>query len=238
MKISLFNNFNHQRKIYQNENDMYIKIKLSQIIILYVSFLSLFSCHQVSDRTNKFHISKSNKNNSQINNKLFIQPLGQLSIQKTRNIERSLKQYFRGQIVINVAIPLPTKAASSIVRKYHAPKLLQYLSTKTTGKSIILGVTEMDICMNKNGNPNFGIFGLGQRPGNSCVISTFRLTRNNTSEKIIKVALHEIGHTQGLPHCRTPSCLMSDLKGCDRFNEMTKFCIPCKSVFNRKGWAF
>lgn len=238
MKISMFNNFNQQCKRYQNVKDMHIKIKLSKIIFLCVSFLSLLSCHKVPDRTNNSHVSKSNKTNSQINKKLIIQPLGQISIQRTRNIERSLKQYFRGQVVINVAIPLPTKAASSIVRKYHAPKLLQYLSTKTTGKSIILGVTEMDICMNKNGNPNFGIFGLGQRPGNSCVISTFRLTRNNTSEKIIKVALHEIGHTQGLPHCRTPSCLMSDLKGCDRFNEMTKFCIPCKSVFNRKGWAF
>ncbi len=119
-----------------------------------------------------------------------------------------------------------------------AHKLLQFLSTKTPGNSVILGVTEMDICMNKNGNPNFGIFGLGQRPGNSCVISTFRLTGNNTSEKITKVALHEIGHTQGLTHCIIPSCLMSDLKGRDRFNEMTQFCNQCKSVFNRKGWAF
>jgi archaemetzincin len=217
---------------------MHIKINLSQIMILYVSFLTLFSCHQVPKRTNEINVSKSNKTNSKINKKLIIQPLGQINTLKTRNIERALKQYYRGQIIINAAISLPTAAASSVARKYHAHKLLQFLSTKTSGNSVILGVTEMDICMNKNGNPNFGIFGLGQRPGNSCVISTFRLTGNNTSEKITKVALHEIGHTQGLPHCLISTCLMSDLKGRDRFNEMAQFCNQCKSVFNRKGWAF
>jgi len=217
---------------------MHTKINLSKIIIFYLFFITLFSCDQVHDQTNEKNNSKSNKTISPINKKLIIQPLGQISILKTRNIERSLKQYYRGQIIINAAISLPTAAASSIARKYHAHKLLQFLSTKTSGNSVILGVTEMDICMNKNGNPNFGIFGLGQRPGNSCVISTCRLTGNNTSEKFTKVALHEIGHTQGLPHCLISTCLMSDLKGRDRFNEMAQFCNQCKSVFNRKGWAF
>jgi archaemetzincin len=217
---------------------MHTKINLYKIIIFCLFFILLFYCNQVSDETNVNNYSKTKKTNSSKNKKIIIQPLGQISILKTKKIERALKQYYRGQIVINGAIPLPNSAASSIARKYHAHKLLKFLSTKTSGNSVILGVTEMDICTNKNGYPNFGIFGLGQRPGNSCVISTCRLSGNNTNGKLTKVALHEIGHTQGLTHCLIPTCLMSDLKGRDRFNEMALFCNKCKSVFNKKGWAF
>lgn len=217
---------------------MHTKLNLSKPIIFYLFFITLFSCHQVPYQTNKNNNSKSQKTNSSITKKLFIQPLGQINILKIRNIERALKQFYKGQIVINAAIPLPISAESSIGRKYHAHKILQFLGTKTSGNSVILGITEMDICTNKNGNPNFGIFGLGQRPGNSCVISTFRLSGNNTNGKLIKVALHEIGHTQGLKHCSLINCLMSDLKGRDRFNEMTHFCQKCKSVFQSKGWSF
>ncbi len=39
-------------------------------------------------------------------------------------------------------------------------------------------------------------------------------------------------------HCSLLRCLISDLQGRDRFNEMAQFCNQCKSVFNRKGWAF
>ena len=213
-------------------------MKIFSFTLIYFLASTFLSCNRVSNNPERIISKKSNKTHTNSVKKLIIQPLGQIRILKIRNIERALKEYYRGQIIINAAISLPTAAASSVARKYHAHKLLQFLSTKTSGNSVILGVTEMDICMNKNGNPNFGIFGLGQRPGNSCVISTCRLSGNNTNGKLTKVALHEIGHTQGLTHCLIPTCLMSDLKGRDRFNEMALFCNKCKSVFNKKGWAF
>ena len=55
--------------------------------------------------------------------------------------------------------------------------------------------------------------GLGYRPGNSCVVSTFRLKTTNKLlfyKRLEKVVLHELGHNLGLPHCENPKCVMTN----------------------------
>lgn len=78
--------------------------------------------------------------------------------------------------------------------------------------------------------------GLGYMPGNACVISTFRLKGNNQAEKLYKVAIHELGHTQGLPHCPDKSCFMRDAEGKDHLNEEVHFCPKCKAYLIKRGW--
>jgi archaemetzincin len=53
--------------------------------------------------------------------------------------------------------------------------------------------------------------GLRYRPGNSCVVSTFRLKANNKPlfYKRLEKVLHELGHNLGLPHCENPKCVMT-----------------------------
>ena len=49
---------------------------------------------------------------------------------------------------------------------------------------------------------DWGIFGLGYRPGNAAMVSTFRLRKPGlTIERLQKVVTHEIGHNLGLKHC-------------------------------------
>lgn len=79
--------------------------------------------------------------------------------------------------------------------------------------------------------------GLGYCPGNACVVSTFRLARNNTATQFYKVAIHELGHTQGLPHCKNKTCYMRDAEGGNPLDEETGFCAPCTTILRNKGWA-
>lgn len=60
---------------------------------------------------------------------------------------------------------------------------------------------------------DFGVMGLGYRPGKACVASSFRLNKENLDEQFYKIAIHELGHTQGLSHCPEKMCFMRSAEG-------------------------
>ncbi|MBK7764266.1 MAG: matrixin family metalloprotease [Bacteroidetes bacterium] len=120
--------------------------------------------------------------------------------------------------------------------RYRADSLIHYLSRVTAKGHLTIGLTSKDISTTKNEHADWGVMGLGFCPGKSCIASTFRLKGNNKLEKLYKVAIHELGHTQGLPHCPVKTCLMRDAEGKDHLNEETGFCASCKAVLIKAGW--
>jgi archaemetzincin len=79
--------------------------------------------------------------------------------------------------------------------------------------------------------------GLGYCPGTACIASSYRLKKGNKLTQFYKVAIHELGHTQGLPHCSTKTCLMRDAEGGNPIDEENDFCPKCKKVLIAAGWA-
>ena len=57
----------------------------------------------------------------------------------------------------------------------------------------IIGLTSKDISVTKGNIADYGVMGLGYRPGNACVASNFRLSKSGESQ-FYKIALHELGH--------------------------------------------
>jgi archaemetzincin len=111
------------------------------------------------------------------------------------------------------------------------------LSTKTiTGDTVYIGLTHRDISISKEKNGDYGIMGLGYLPGNACVISTFRLHKRNLEEEILKLSIHELGHTSGLAQFKNRSCFMRDAKGKNIFSELTSFCNSCSKHLKNQGW--
>jgi archaemetzincin len=112
--------------------------------------------------------------------------------------------------------------------------LLEYLLSDDSDALRILGLTAEDLYI-----PIFTfVFGEAQLDGKAAVISTFRLRgdadgsappKSPVLGRILKLSLHELGHTFGLEHCREDGCVMgfsSNLEKLDRKN--LAFCDYCQ----------
>lgn len=145
---------------------------------------------------------------------------------------------FYPNIKINKSISLPETAFYRQGNRYRADSLINFLRTITPKGHVTIGLTNKDISHTKGKIQDYGIMGLGYQPGSSCVVSTFRLSKTNLLVQYFKLSIHELGHTQGLPHCPVKSCFMRDAEGKNHTNEETDFCTYCKSHLISKGWTF
>ena len=134
---------------------------------------------------------------------------------------------------------LPKSAYYAPRKRYRAEVLLKDLQLNTGTRDRILAVTTQDISTTHNGVYDWGIMGLAAQPGVAAVISTYRLRSPNTQlfyDRLIKVALHELGHTMGLPHCTySKTCYMQDASGTIKTvdRETRTLCTHCKQLLNK-----
>ncbi|HTE00041.1 MAG TPA: hypothetical protein VK668_12185 [Mucilaginibacter sp.] len=138
--------------------------------------------------------------------------------------------------ILRKSIPLPLTSFSPPKNRYRADSIINYLNHFGSADTVIIGLTNKDISTSKEKILDWGVMGLGFQPGNACVVSTFRLSKTELSGQLYKLALHELGHTQGLPHCKNPACYMRDAEGGNHLDEETGFCQSCKSFLKSKGW--
>jgi archaemetzincin len=140
--------------------------------------------------------------------------------------------------ILKKPIALPQFAFYKPRNRYKADSLLYFLSRQTEKGHVVLGLTSKDISTTKGKIQDWGVMGLGFCPGNACVISCFRLNKNNLLNQLFKVVIHELGHTQGLDHCNNKSCMMRDAEGKNTTEEEKDFCPKCKAYLVSKGWVF
>jgi archaemetzincin len=110
--------------------------------------------------------------------------------------------------------PLPPQTHHVKRNQYHSTGLLEYLLSEDHDEAFrVLGITTVDLYI-----PIFTfVFGEAKLDGKAAIISTFRPRGGASSiqppqpiflERLIKLSLHELGHTFNLPHCRREGCLM------------------------------
>jgi len=122
------------------------------------------------------------------------------------------------------------------------PTRLQYCSTPILKKLAmaappqalkVIAVTEVDLFI-----PILTyVYGEAQLGGKVCILSIHRLreapctpkNQNVYSERVVKEALHELGHTFNLRHCRDPVCLMHYCRSIEDVDRKTdQLCRYCK----------
>jgi archaemetzincin len=172
---------------------------------------------------------------------IIIQPFNGISNATVSIMKNRLQEVYAGDIFINKPIELPQNTRNHTGRRYRADSLIKFLNSFVKKDQLIIGITEKDISTTKGKYPDWGIMGLGSCPGKSCIASTFRLKGKNRDEKLFKLAIHELGHTQGLAqtktkHCPEKTCLMRAAEGRDRFDELRTFCSHCKPKLIQAGW--
>lgn len=166
-----------------------------------------------------------------VNKKIvMILPLGDVKPEYLKLVKNSVESFYGFECVIKPKVNLTNDLLSKSKTRYNADKILQ----KFNSNDNLLIITEKDIATKKGNYEEWGILGLGQRPGNTCVISTFRMKKNVSVEvlydRLEKVSLHEIGHNLGLDHCDYHiECLMNDARGTIRQVDREKkwLCQKC-----------
>jgi archaemetzincin len=168
---------------------------------------------------------------------IVIQPFKDVDPADVDYVVAGLKKVYP-YIQVKQSVPLPSTAWNPVRGRYRADSLIRILNSKTNKDEVMIGITSMDISTTKDSKADWGIMELGFCPGSACVASTFRLSAQYRQVQLFKVAIHELGHTQGLQHCKVKTCLMRDTEGTNPINEEKEFCTRCRSVLIKKGWQF
>jgi archaemetzincin len=174
---------------------------------------------------------------------LYVQPLGgELPAADVALVREALSGILGIETRLSPRAELPAAAYYPPRRRYRAEKLLDFLDGRLPPDAArILGLTGVDISTTKGAVFDWGLLGLGRLDGASSVISEFRCRMRargpaHARERLAKVAVHEAGHTLGLPHCPNHGCLMEDADGsvstCDREYD---FCARCRGLLAAAG---
>ncbi len=171
-------------------------------------------------------------------------PLGPVPEETLKSLVAGLESHADIHARVHPVVPLTSTRKAKRAGRYLAHDMLQVLArAPETGEGKVLGVTEVDIVAEKDGNPEWGVLGLGSIDGKSCVLSTFRMRRAwdhggadepTVRSRLWKTAVHEVGHTLGLEHCPTKGCVMEDGHGtvATTDNE-TNLCPSCAARYKR-----
>jgi archaemetzincin len=177
--------------------------------------------------------------------KVLLVPLGSgITEADVDYVRRCLLAFYDFDLEVFARSKLPAVAFYAPRQRYRAEKLLRYLeqlAPKTVAR--VVGLTNVDISTTKGTVFDWGILGLATVDGRACVLSNFRCRRGTRNDEELKVrfgktAVHEVGHTLGLPHCPTVGCLMEDAKGSvtttDREYDL---CAQCRKTLISWGRA-
>ncbi|MBT3175494.1 MAG: archaemetzincin family Zn-dependent metalloprotease [Desulfobacula sp.] len=117
-------------------------------------------------------------------------------------------------------------------KQYHSTKILETLEKKAPSDSIkIIAVTKEDLFIPILTH----VYGEAQLGGKACIISIARLitgleamVASKGYKRIIKEAIHELGHTFDLRHCEDQRCIMHYCRRIDDVDrKSSQFCRYC-----------
>lgn len=169
--------------------------------------------------------------------KIYILPLRFTDNDLLENLSSVLAKVFK--------LPVDFLQDSFSLKDGHDPVRNQYNSTWILSKLLevvpqenckILGVTSVDLYV-----PVLTfVFGEAQLGGKAAVVSSFRLRdelyglpRNpqRLRERLEKEAVHELGHTFGIVHCRDPLCVMHSYTYAEEIDFKSRdFCRSCSTL--------
>jgi archaemetzincin len=163
--------------------------------------------------------------------RIVISPIGDVDAGVTAVISEEVNRIFGYSTEILSLISDLHFALDPERSQYHSTSILEILAARTPQEVLkVVAVTHVDLFIPILTH----VYGEAQLGGKACIISTCRLKENVGSQKVFwermaKEAVHELGHTFNLRHCKDPSCLMHycrTVRDVDMKSE--EFCRYCK----------
>ena len=181
--------------------------------------------------------------------KIFcIIPIGHIDDEILQYTQMELEERFNVVIDIGRQLEEPTYAYHKHKKQYNSTKILKQIhNLRLTGYDRILGIVDVDMYIPER---TF-VFGGADVKKKVSVISLTRLRQKFYDlpedsalfkDRIIIEAVHELGHTYGLYHCKNNKCVMflsntisdSDHKGADLCRNCKKIMEEKKDILNEK----
>ena len=173
------------------------------------------------------------KENSQIASIILV-PIGEVDKEALERLKDDLERIFNKEVSIAKAMPEPDYAFDKKRNQYLSTIILNTLIKQEGYKASekVLGIVDHDLYVPQL---NF-VFGEARREG--AIISITRLRQGFYGlpedkelfhKRVLTEAVHELGHTYGLGHCKNPRCVMffsNTLADTDR--KGYEFCTLCK----------
>jgi archaemetzincin len=148
-----------------------------------------------------------------------------------------IEETFAVRLIVLPVKPVPALALYRPRMRYRGERLIAWLeATRPARASNVLGLMSRDLSVTKGRTLDWGVMGVASPMRASGVVSSYRLAGNHASEDLVmrrmcQVAVHELGHTFGLPHCDSPRCIMNDAKGgiASVDGSSGEFCRSCRA---------
>jgi archaemetzincin len=146
-------------------------------------------------------------------NKIIISPIGDIAPDLLVPIADEIKRIYGYPTEVVALLDDIDFAFQPGRNQYHSTPVLEQLALSAPADTIkVLALVEVDLFIPILTH----VYGEAQLGGKACIVSTIRLNEGhsylNTQEpflsRIVKEAIHELGHTFNLRHCREHTCLM------------------------------
>lgn len=158
------------------------------------------------------------------------------SAQKAQMLADALKEVYPSVSIQKEPLVLPKEYYNKDRNRYSGTGLLKNLSKIRKG-NVVLGLTDEVIFKANELSPTYGIFGVSPVGAYVAVISSSRPSgKQHSNDHLVKLMMHELGHSFGLSHCSNQHCFMVDAEHGNKFSHIPSFCNECKAFLNNKGW--
>ena len=170
--------------------------------------------------------------------RIYLLPVGFIEDEVLSVLEQRLHQLLDWDIRRGIPLQMPATALNAARKQYEALQVMRAVAESISDDATrVLGITEEDLSI-----PMLTfVFGQAQLRGRVAIISVARLrqefyglpvNKELMRTRIMKEALHELGHTFGLVHCPTPSCVMTLANDIQHVDEKeSEFCGGCAVLF-------
>lgn len=169
------------------------------------------------------------------NERIVIAPIGDFAKELLERIGCEVERIYGWATWVQPLLRKVDFAFDPRREQFHSTAIMQKLAARAPANAHkVLALTKVDLFI-----PILTyVYGEAQLGGTACIISSHRLQVEEASGnpghmslegRIIKEALHELGHTFNLRHCPEDSCIMHYCRNIDDVDRKTdQLCRHCK----------